>query len=176
MMSLRHGWRCHPIQTASSIPIKNIQNVWAHCYAVHRHKVAALLSYTNPTWLRIWWSWSLSQNDVITSWLRLPSASHILISHVHSVWAHWYTVHRHKVVSRLTQLYWPYLAQILVIWVTYGVKMMSLHHCWSCHPIQTTFTIHIRHMISVWAHSYAVHRHNVAGLLIYSNPTWLRFW
>ena len=31
-------------------------------------------------------------------------------------------------------------------------------------------------MLSVWAHSYAVHRHMVAALQNYTHPTWLIFW
>ncbi len=37
---------------ASHIHSGHTQSVWAHWYAVHSHTVAALLSYTNPTWLR----------------------------------------------------------------------------------------------------------------------------
>ncbi len=68
-----------------------------------------------------------------------------------------------------------YLAQILGFWVTCGVKMM-----WWCHgrgwqPPQSASHIHIRHIKNVWAHWYAVHRHMVAALHIYTHPTWLRF-
>ncbi len=62
--------------TAYCIHIRHLQSVWAHLYAVHRHMVAALHSYTHPTWLRFWGSchlWSL--NDVIMSWLRLTATS-----------------------------------------------------------------------------------------------------
>ena len=57
--------------------MRHIQSVWAHWYAVHIHMVAALLSScTDPIWLRFWWSGSrVEWNDVITSWLRLPSYS-----------------------------------------------------------------------------------------------------
>jgi len=79
MMSLRHhGWGWQPHQTASPIHIRHIQWVWAHWYyAVHGHMLAALHSYTNTTWLRFWacGSFLLSQNDVITSWLRLTATS-----------------------------------------------------------------------------------------------------
>ena len=64
-----------------------------------------------------------------------------------------------------------------------GSEFGALGHLWSqhdvitswlrgCHPIQTASRIHIRHK----QHSYAVHRHMVVGLLIYTHPTWLRFW
>ncbi len=53
MMSLCHGWDWQPPQTASHIHVRHIQSIWAHWYAVHWHMVAALHSYTHPTWLRI---------------------------------------------------------------------------------------------------------------------------
>ena len=58
-MSFCHGWGCHSTQTASPIYLRHIQSDWAHWYAVHRHLVAALLSYTHPTWLGFWWSGAL---------------------------------------------------------------------------------------------------------------------
>ena len=61
MMSLRHVWGWQPPQTASRIHIWHIQSVWAHSYAVHRRRVAALHSYIHPTWLRLWESGSLVQ-------------------------------------------------------------------------------------------------------------------
>ncbi len=76
----------------------------------------------------------------------------------------------------LTQLYPPYLAQILGFWVTCGVKMMSLCHSWGWRPPQTAFHIHIRPIQNIGAHWYAVHRHMVAALHIYTYPTWLGFW
>ncbi len=48
-----------------------------------------------------------------------------------------------------------------------GVEMMSWCHCWSWQPPQTAFRIHVRHVQSVWAHWYAVHRHTVAALHTY---------
>ena len=52
MMSLRHGWGWKPPQIASHIHIRLIQSVWAHWYALHRHTVAALHSYTHTNWVR----------------------------------------------------------------------------------------------------------------------------
>ncbi len=80
--------------------------------------------------------------------------------------------------SSFTQLYPPYLAQNLGYWVTCacGVKMMPLCHGWGWQPPQTASRILNRHVQSVWAHWYAVHRHMVAALHIYTHPTWLRFW
>ncbi len=42
--------------------ILDITNVWAHWYAVRRHTVSALQSYTHPTWLRFCSSWSLVES------------------------------------------------------------------------------------------------------------------
>jgi hypothetical protein len=49
-------------QTASHIQIRHIQSVWAHWYAVHQHTTAALLSFTHPTWLRLWGYGSLMES------------------------------------------------------------------------------------------------------------------
>ncbi len=57
MVSLCHGWGWQAPQTASHIHIGHVQSVWAHWYAVHRQMVAALHSYTHPTWLRFWCAW-----------------------------------------------------------------------------------------------------------------------
>ncbi len=76
MMWLCHGWGWQPPWTASVIHFKHTQSVWAHWYTVHRHRVAALHIYTDPTWLRFWVLCHLrSQNDVIMSWLRLTATS-----------------------------------------------------------------------------------------------------
>ncbi len=76
----------------------------------------------------------------------------------------------------LTQLYPPYLAQMLGFGVTCGVKMMYLCHCWGWQPPQTASHIHIKHVQSVWAYGYAVHGYTVAALHSFTHPTWLRFW
>ncbi len=76
MMWLCHGWGWQPPQIASHIHIRHIQRVWAHWYAIHRHMVAALHSYTHPIWLIFGGSGSLVEsNDVIMSWLRLIATS-----------------------------------------------------------------------------------------------------
>ncbi len=78
--------------------------------------------------------------------------------------------------SSLKQLYPAYWAQILGFWVTCGVKMMSLRHGWGWQPTQTTSQSHIRHIQSVWVHSYAVHGHVAVASNSYTHTTWLRFW
>ncbi len=104
MMSLCHGLGWQPPQTASCIHIRHIHSVWAHWYAVHGHTIAALHSYTHPTWLIFWGSGSL----VDSKWchyymveadghLKLLPASHI--KHIQSVWAHWYVDHWHTVAA-----------------------------------------------------------------------------
>ncbi len=75
----------------------------------------------------------------------------------------------------LTQLYLPYLAQILGFWVTCEVKMMWLCHGWGWQPPQTAPHIHIKHIQGVWAHWYAVHWHKGSALHSYTHPTF-RFW
>jgi hypothetical protein len=65
MMWLCHGGEWWPPQTASHIHIwhiKSVWSVWAHWYAVNRHMVAALHSFTHITWLRFWGSGSLVQS------------------------------------------------------------------------------------------------------------------
>jgi hypothetical protein len=98
------------------------------------------------------WDWQLPQ-----------TASHIYIRHIQSVWAHWYDVHRHKVVSSLTQLSTLLSSELGALIHLWGVKMMSLCHGWSWQPPQTASRIHVNHIQTVWAHWYAVHRHTVAA-------------
>ena len=62
MMWLCHGWGWQPPQTDFHIYITHIQSVWAHWYAVLRHTVTVLNSYTHPTWL-IFWGPSVSLVD-----------------------------------------------------------------------------------------------------------------
>jgi hypothetical protein len=76
----------------------------------------------------------------------------------------------------LKQLYPLYFGQILLFWVTCGVKMMSLCHGWGWQPPLTASIIHIRHMQSVWAHIYTVLGHTAAALNSYTHTTWVRFW
>ncbi len=69
-----------------------------------------------------------------------------------------------------------YLTQVLGFRVTYGVKMMSLHHGWGWQTPQNASHSHIRHIHGVWAHWYAFHMHIVAALHSYTHPNWLRIW
>jgi hypothetical protein len=102
-------------------------------------------------------------------WQPPKAASHIYIRHIQIVWAHWCVIHRHEVAALLS--YPPYLAQIKGFWVTCRVNMMPLCHGWGWPPPQTASLIHTRHIQSVWAHWYAVHRQKVAAL--HSYPPWL---
>jgi hypothetical protein len=70
-----------------------------------------------------------SQDDVNTPWLRLTDTSNCF---PHPHWT--YTKCLSTLIGCplayniiLTQLFPPYLAQILGFWVTYGVKIISLH-------------------------------------------------
>ncbi len=160
------------------IYIRHIQSVWAHWYAAHRHKVAALLRYppylaqilgfwvnygVEMMWLHHGWGWQLPQ-----------TASCIYIRHIQSAWAHWYAVHRHKVAS-LTQSSTLLGLDLGAMSHLCGVKMMSLHHGWGWQPPQTASCIHVNHIQTVWAHWYAVYRYTVAALHSYTHPTWSIF-
>ncbi len=105
MIVLRHGWGWQPPQTDSCIHIRHVKFVWAHWYAVHGHKVAALNSYTHTTWLRFWGSGSLVESKwyhyvmiECDSHLKLIPASTLYI-YIQSFWAHWYAVHGHMAVE-----------------------------------------------------------------------------
>jgi hypothetical protein len=52
MMWLCHGWGWQSPQTASHNNIRHAQSIWAHWDTVHWHIIAALHSFTHPTWLR----------------------------------------------------------------------------------------------------------------------------
>jgi len=84
--------------------------------------VAALHSYTHPTWLRFWGSGSLVElkccNYVMAeadSNLKLLPIS-IISTLICCPWAYG---------SSLAQVYPHYLGQIWGFWLTCGVKMMS---------------------------------------------------
>ncbi len=62
MMWLCHGWGWQSPQTASDLHIRHIQSICAHWYAVHWHTVAALHSFTHPTWVRFWGYGSLVES------------------------------------------------------------------------------------------------------------------
>ncbi len=76
--------------------------------------------------------------------------------------------------SAQTRRYPPYLAQILGLWVTCVVKMMSFCRGWGWQPPQTASHIHIRHIQNDWVHWYAVHCHRVAALHSYTHSNWIR--
>ena len=98
MMSLHNGWGWQPTQTTFCIDIVHFQSVSAHWYAVHRHMVAVLHSYTHPTWLRVWVLCHLrSWNDVIMSWLRLTTTSNCL--------SHWYETYT-NCLSNCCAVHW----------------------------------------------------------------------
>ncbi len=109
-------------------------------------------------------------------WQPPQTASHIHIGHIQSDWAHWSLICYPWAYSiSLTQLYPPYLEQILGLWVTCGVKMMGLCHGWGWQPPQTASHTHMRHSQSIWVHWYTVHWHMVAALHSFTHPTWCRF-
>ncbi len=102
MMSLHHCWGWEPPQTASCIPIRHIQNAWAHLYAVHGHMAVISNSHTHLIWLRFHHLYLLSQIDGIMSLLRVTATSNCFlhpIRHRKRFWAHCYAVHRHMVAA-----------------------------------------------------------------------------
>ncbi len=142
--------------------------------------VAALHSYTHPTWLRFWGSGSLAESKwchYVTveadSLLKLLPTSKILDMYK-SVWAHWYTVHWHTV--SVLHSYTPLLGSDVRFSLTCGAKMMWLCHGGGWWPPQTASCIHNKHIQTVWAHWYAVNWHTVAALQSLTHPTWVRFW
>ncbi len=104
-MSFCHVWSWQTPQTASHIHVRHIQSVWAHWYAVHRHTVSPLHSYTHPTFLRFGvLGHLLSQMMWLChgwGWQQPQTASHIHIRHIQSDWAHWYAIHMHMVAAFL---------------------------------------------------------------------------
>ncbi len=68
-----------------------------------------------------------------------------------------------------------HLAQIWGLWVTCGVKMLSVRPDWDWQLPQTASLVHIRCVQSVWAHWYAVHGHTVAALNSHTHTSWF-FW
>ncbi len=101
MMSLCHGWGWKPPQTASHIHSRHIQNDWAHWYAVHCHRLAALHRYTPylALTLGLWVTCRVKMMSLCHGWGWQPpqTASHIHTRHIQSIWAHWYAVYRHMV-------------------------------------------------------------------------------
>jgi hypothetical protein len=124
MTWLCHGWGWQPSQTASHIHIRHIQSDWAHLYAVHRHAVAALHSYTHPTWLRFWGTWSLVESKWIIlvmvdadSELKLPPTSILDM----------FNVFEHIDMLSMGIQYRPYT----VIFTLLGSDFGALRHLWS---------------------------------------------
>ncbi len=102
MIRLCHDWGWQPPQTASHIPSRHITSIWAHRCAVLWYIVAALHSFTHPTWLRFWGTWSfveLKQCIFCHGWCWQPpqTTSHIHIRHIQNDWAHWYAINGHTV-------------------------------------------------------------------------------
>ncbi len=57
---------CHYVMVVAVILFKlvlaSILDICKHCYAINRHMVTALVSYTRHTWLSFWWSESLVES------------------------------------------------------------------------------------------------------------------
>jgi hypothetical protein len=113
-----------------------------------------------------------SQNDFITSWLRLTANSNCLLC------PHYTNT---KSLSSLICCPWAYGSILNSYTHTTLVRfwcsgsLVSLHHGCSLQPPQTASCIHIRHIQSVWAHSYAVYGYKVAASNSYTHTTWVIF-
>ncbi len=68
------------------------------------------------------------------------------------------------------------LGSNFAVWVTCGVKKMSLSHGWGWQPPQTASCIHIINIQSVSTNWYAVHGYMAVATNSYTHNTWLRFW
>ena len=161
MMSLRHG-------DASPIHIRHIHikclSTLICCPLAYSSSLEQLYPSYLAQILGFWVTCGVKMMSLRHGWGWQPpqTASLIHIRHIRSVWALICCPFAYS--SSLKQWYPSYLAQILGFWVTCGVKMMSLRHGWGWHPPQTIYCIHMKHIQSVWAHWYAVHRHTVAAL------------
>jgi hypothetical protein len=74
-------------------PYKTYKSVWAHWYAVHRHTVAALHSYTHPYLAQMLGFWVTYGCGVKMMWLRHETDSHLnllplSIQHIYKVFEH----------------------------------------------------------------------------------------
>ncbi len=101
MMWLCHGWGLQPPQTSSHIHIRHIQSVWAHWYAVNMYTISALHRYS-PYLAQIMGFWVTCGVKMMWlchgwGWQQPQTSSHIHISHLQSIWAHWYAIHWYTV-------------------------------------------------------------------------------
>ena len=114
------------------------------------------------------------------SWLRLTANSACFTYPSIDIYKRFVHIY---MLSIDIQLYQPYTVippligpDILGLWVTCGVKMMSIRHGWGWQQPQICGLINIIHIKSVWTHWYAVHSHTVAALNCYTSTTWLILW
>ncbi len=110
--------------TASYIHITHIQSDWAHWYAVHWHTVAALHSYTHPTWLRFWGTWSLVKSKLCI-FVMVEADSHLKLLPTS-------ILDTYKVIEHIDMLsmdiqYQPYTVILTVLSSDFG----ALGHLWS---------------------------------------------
>ncbi len=116
------GWQSH--QTASRIHIRNVECVWAHWYTVHWHTVAALHSFTYPTWLRFWGTWPLVElNWCILVIIDADSHLKLLPTSILDT----YKLIEHIDMSSMGIQYHPYT----VIPTLLGSDFGALGHLWS---------------------------------------------
>ncbi len=115
------------VETGSHL--KLIPTSILNIYKVFEHNGS--LSHTHPTWLRFWGSGSLVESKWL-DYVMVETDSHLKllptsILDMYKAFGH-VDMLSNAYGSSLTHVYLPYLAQTLGLWVTCGVKMMSLCH------------------------------------------------
>jgi hypothetical protein len=150
-----------------------MQSIWAIYVLSQGHMGAPLYHYTGqvvPDLEILGCLWS--ENDVITSCLRLISWIHI--RHMQSVWAISMISHGH--MGAPLYCYTGQLAPDLGMQIHFKrSEMMSLFHVWGWYPPQTTSCIQIRHIQSVGAIALLFQRHLRSPLYLYTSQVGPRF-
>ncbi len=163
-----------------SVDDTNVYNSWnwLHgCNGLCNHNGWSLMVTISWIWVSDVRGHLWSQNDAFLSRLMLTATSNCF-PHPYWTYTKWLSTlicYPWAYSISITQLYPPYLAQILGFWVTCGVKMMWLCYGWGWQPPQTASHTHIRHSQCIWAQWYTVHWHMVAALHSFTHPTWRRF-
>ena len=128
-------------------------------------------------WCIINTNWHILKVVWDTVLLLMQTASRIHLRHIHSVRVHRYAVNRHRAVTLHSYTH--------TTWVRFwgsGSLVESIWYIWchcyvmvegDSHLKLLASRIHIRHIQSVWAHWYAVHRHMLWVLHSYTHTTWL---
>ncbi len=144
--------RCHYVMVEATIHLTPLSTSILNIFKVFKSVVCCLKGiwvdpYTIPP-AKLAPDLGLS---FTTSCLWLPSFnSNCSPYQIQSVWRHLYSFNMHTVPVAALHQYWPIpiVNYDLIIWVTWGVKMI---YDWGFRPIQTASHIHIRSLQSVWS-------------------------